>query len=106
MSKRSIFKNLERYAQEGVDALARATPQDTGLTATGWEYSIAETNGSYSITWTNRHVVGGVPLVILLQYGHGTGTGGYVHGVDFINPSIKPIFDKIADSVWKEVTSA
>lgn len=103
---RNIYAALENFAQQGVTALAAATPVDSGETATLWGYEISHSRGSHSITWTNSNVVDGTPLVILLQYGHGTGTGGYVQGRDFINPAMKPIFDKIADGVWKAVTSA
>lgn len=106
MSRGDIFATLERYARQGVSALANATPVDSGITAASWNYKIERSFGSYSITWTNNHVVDGRPIVILLQYGHGTGTGGYVQGRDFINPAMKPIFDNIADQVWKAVTSA
>jgi hypothetical protein len=106
MSKGEIFRALERYGQEGVAALASATPKDSGLTAAGWSYKVKKSRRQYSITWFNSHVVNGVPVAILLQYGHGTGTGGYVSGRNYINPALKPIFDKIADNVWKAVTSA
>lgn len=105
-SKDEMFNTLERYAKEGVAALANATPIDSGVTAASWNYEIRKSRGSYSIVWTNSHVVDGRPIVIMLQYGHGTGTGGYVQGRDFINPVMRPIFDKIADNVWKAVTSA
>lgn len=106
MSDRAIFKSLDKYGQRGVDALVGNTPKDSGLTAGSWGYTVEERNGLYSIAWTNTNIVGGTPLIILLQYGHGTGTGGYVRGRDIINPSIAPIFDQIAEEVWKEVTNA
>lgn len=106
MSKGDIFSALDSYAREGVSALASATPVDSGITASSWSYEVTKSRGYYSITWTNSHVIDGRPIVIMLQYGHGTGTGGYVQGRDFINPAMKPIFDKIADKVWKAVTSA
>lgn len=106
MSKGDIFKALELYGQLGVDALSSATPVDTGETASSWGFTVNKSRGAYSIEWTNSHIVAGVPMVILLQYGHGTGTGGYVYGRDFINPAIRPVFDRIAEEVWKEVTSA
>ncbi len=106
MSRGDIFQSLESAGQAGVQALAAATPVDTSETANSWSYTVKRTRGSYSIEWTNGHIVAGVPVVILLQYGHGTGTGGYVRGRDFINPAIKPVFDKIANDVWKAVTSA
>lgn len=95
---------LHKYGQVGVDALAVATPLDTGLTATSWYYEIIQRKGYSSIRWHNSNVVAGRPIAILLQYGHGTGTGGYVQGRDYIMPAIRPIFDQIADDAWKEVT--
>lgn len=106
MRRDELFNSLERFAQEGVAALANATPFDTGLTSASWDYEIRKTRGSYSIIWTNSYNVDGRPIAILLQYGHGTGTGGYVQGRDYINPAMKPVFDRIADNVWKAVTSA
>ena len=95
---------LEKYAKEGVKALASATPVDSGVTADCWDYELKVGQGFYSISWTNSNVVDGVPIAIILQYGHGTGTGGYVQGRDYINPAIKPIFDKISESLWLEVS--
>ena len=106
LSKQSIRGTLEKYARQGVSVLESATPEESGLTATSWDYEIISSRGSYSIVWTNDNIVDGVPVAILLQYGHGTGTGGYVQGQDFINPAIKPIFDQIAQDVWKAVTNA
>ena len=99
-------KDLDRYGREGVAALASATPFDTGNTAGSWEYRVTNTNGSAKISFYNLNVQNGVPIAIILQYGHGTGTGGWVQGRDYINPAIQPVFDKIADSAWKEVTRA
>ena len=96
---------LQRYAMEGVSALASATPKDTGLTANSWDYEITSSGQSYSIAWTNSNVNDGVPIAILIQYGHGTNHGGYVEGRDFINPAIGPILDKIAENLWKEVSN-
>lgn len=104
-SKMDFFQNLERYAREGVSALASATPIDSGETASSWDYEIRTTKNQVSIYWTNSNVNNGIPIAVLIQYGHGTKNGGYVLGRDYINPAIRPIFDKIADSVWKEVTS-
>lgn len=104
--KMHIPSLLRPFAEQGVAALSRATPMDTGLAAYSWDYEITKVGGQYSIIWINTDVENGFPVVIMLQYGHGTGTGGYVHGRDFINPTIKPIFDKIAEEVWKVVTSA
>lgn len=101
--EQDIFSDLDYYGRMGVDALARATPQDTGVTAAAWEYEIKTGNAGPTIEWFNTQTVDGTPLVILLQYGHGTGTGGYVVGRDFINPAIQPVFDYIQDQVWKKV---
>ena len=106
LAKESIFANLERYGVMGVNALRSATPVDSGLTAASWYYEIVREGKSYSIVWRNSHIINGVSIAILLQYGHGTGTGGYVQGRDYINPAIRPIFDQIAADVWKVVTSA
>lgn len=106
MSRADIFQTLDKYGLMGVQALAAATPVDSGVTAASWSYEVRRTRNSYSIVWTNSHIENGVPIAIILQYGHGTGTGGYVQGHDYINPAIKPVFDQIADSVWKVVTSA
>ena len=95
---------LDKYGQEGVAALASATPVDSGQTANSWYYEIKRQNGSVSIVFNNAHVNKGVPIAIILQYGHGTGTGGWVQGRDYINPAIRPIFDRIAEDAWKEVT--
>lgn len=95
---------LDKYGREGVAALASATPVDSGLTASSWHYEITNTKGSATITFLNSHVNKGVPIAIILQYGHGTGTGGWVQGRDYINPAIQPIFDKIANEAWREVT--
>lgn len=94
---------LNQYGQEGVEALRAATPMDTGTTANSWSYSIHKGAGSITITWSNSNIVDGVPIAVILQYGHGTRNGGYVHGTDYINPAMKPIFDKIAQRAWEEV---
>lgn len=99
-----IYSDLNRYGKMGVDALAGATPVDTGETAQSWDYRITNAKGSAGIEWFNTHNNQGSNIALLIQYGHGTGTGGYVAGYDYINPAIKPIFDKIADDVWKKVT--
>ena len=106
LGKDDIFSTLERYGEMGVSALSSATPVDSGATAASWSYEVKNSKGSWSITWYNSNLVGGVPVAILLQYGHGTGTGGYVQGRDYINPALRPVFDKIADNAWKAVTSA
>ena len=99
------LNNLDKYGREGVVALASATPVDSGLTANSWSYKIERQNGSVSISFYNSNINKGVPIAIILQYGHGTRNGGWVEGRDYINPAIQPIFDKIADAAWKEVTS-
>ena len=96
--------DLNRYGREGVEALSSATPVDTGLTANSWYYKIENKNGSATISFHNSNIQNGVPIAIILQYGHGTRNGGSVQGRDYINPAIQPIFDKIADNAWKEVT--
>ena len=106
MKQQDMFARLESLAREGVLALREATPVDEGVTAAAWGYEIDKTRRGVTITWTNTNVVNGAPIAILLQYGHGTGTGGWVQGRDYINPAIRPIFDQIADQVWKAVTSA
>lgn len=95
---------LDKYGREGVAALASATPTETGLTASSWSYTIERQKGSVAIVFENSNINKGVPIAIILQYGHGTGTGGWVQGRDYINPAIQPIFDKMADEAWKEVT--
>lgn len=96
--------DLDRYGREGVAVLASATPVDSGLTASSWYYEITNKNGIAKISFLNSNVQNGVPIAIILQYGHGTGTGGWVEGIDYINPAIQPVFKKIADSAWREVT--
>lgn len=100
-----IFDDFNYYGQLGVDALSRATPVDTGRTASSWKYRVIRDRKGPSIEWYNTNDAGGKPVAILLQYGHGTGTGGYVQGRDYINPAIQPIFDRIAADVWKRVTA-
>ena len=97
---------LHKYGQEGVRALSAATPMDSGETAASWAYEIVQKQGSTTIYWSNSNVNDGVNIAVLLQYGHGTGSGGYVEGIDYINPAMKPIFDRIAREAWEEVTSA
>lgn len=102
----NITPHLHKAGRAGVNALAKATPLDEGETRNSWDYTVKSARGSHSIIWSNNHTPDGVPIAIILQYGHGTGTGGYVKGRDYINPAMRPIFDKIADDVWKAVTSA
>lgn len=99
------YSRLPSLAQMGVDALASATPTRSGKTAASWGYEINISGAEVSIEWFNTNINEGVNIAIILQYGHGTGTGGYVAGQDYINPAIQPVFDKIADLVWKEVMS-
>lgn len=103
---KSVVKlsDLDKYGKEGVAALASATPVDTGLTASSWSYEIKHKNGTVSISFKNSNIQNGVPIAIILQYGHGTRNGGWVQGRDYINPAIQPIFDKIANEAWREVT--
>lgn len=95
---------LDKYGQEGVSALSSATPIESGLTASSWSYEIEHSSGTVKIIFTNSNNNKGVNIAIILQYGHGTGTGGWVQGRDYINPAIQPIFDKITEEAWKEVT--
>ena len=96
--------DLDKYGREGVAALSSATPVDTGTTANSWYYKIEHQNGSATISFYNSNIQNGVPIAIILQYGHGTRNGGWVQGRDYINPAIQPLFDKIAENAWKEVT--
>nr|WP_330371635.1 hypothetical protein [Marvinbryantia formatexigens] len=96
---------LDKYGRAGVDALSSATPVDSGETASSWGYEIEHSAGSSRIIFTNSHINKGVSIAIILQYGHGTGTGGYVEGRDYINPAIQPVFDNLVKEAWKEVTS-
>lgn len=95
---------LERYGEIGVNELKNATPIDTGLTAASWYYKIEKTKDGYILTWNNSNVVRGLSIAILIQYGHGTQSGTYVQGVDYINPALKTIFDTLAVQLWKEVS--
>lgn len=96
---------LSKYGQMGVSALASATPTDTGLTASSWYYEIEHQNGGITLSFKNSNINKGVNIAVILQYGHGTGTGGWVAGRDYINPAIQPVFDKIAEDAWREVTN-
>ena len=96
---------LVRYGREGVAALSAATPKDSGLTAASWDYEITHNGKETTIAFTNSNVRNGVNIAIILQYGHGTRNGGYVAGRDYINPAIQPIFDKMANEAWREVTN-
>ena len=94
---------LERYGSRGVEALRNGTPKDSGETAEAWSYEIVEEPGRTAIYWRNSHVVNGTNIAIILQYGHATRNGGFVEGIDYINPAIRPIFEDMAREVWKEV---
>lgn len=106
IKRHQMFSGLNTFGQMGVDALAAATPTDSGVTAGSWYYTIETNINGVNITWRNDNIVEGTPLVILLEYGHGTGTGGYVQGREFIQPAVEPLFNRIAEEVWKVVTSA
>lgn len=106
MARGDLFSGLEPFAQRGVDALRANTPRSSGLTADSWTYEIVDEGGSFVIWWKNTNVINGFSVAIGLQYGHGTGTGGWVQGYDYINPALRPIFDEIANKVWKGVQSA
>ena len=95
---------LDKHVRKGVEALAAATPIDSGETANSWYYRLENKNGSAAITFCNSHIQNGVPIAIILQYGHGTRNGGWVEGRDYINPALQPIFDELAKEAWKEAT--
>lgn len=101
--KLKLTSMFDSYGKEGVIALSAATPVDTGNTAASWGYEVKTTDSSINLIWTNSNIVDGVPVAILIQYGHGTKNGGYVQGKDFINPTLVPIFEKMANQIWKEV---
>jgi hypothetical protein len=103
MKSGQLFATLSKYGSLGQNALSNATPTDTGLTAESWSFTIEQRPGYYSIRWHNSHIENGLPIAILIQYGHGTGTGGYVQGRDYIMPAIRPIFDQILAEAMKEV---
>ena len=106
MKRREYLNVLDEFGRDGVQALRNATPVDSGATAEARDYETKRTRNSTETVWTNSNINDGVPIAVILQYGHGTGTGGYVQGRDYINPAIRPIFDKIAEKAWKVVTSA
>ncbi len=107
--KKSFGRNyksiLEKYGQKGVESLSANTPVKTGLTASSWSYEIIQNQNSISVVWNNSNIQKGINIAIILQYGHGTKNGGYVSGRDYINPALRPFFDKMAEAAWKEVTS-
>lgn len=104
---KEVFKvgDLNKYGRIGVEALRAATPKESGETANSWSYEIVRTDEQASIIWTNSHINKGVNIAVILQYGHGTGTGGYVKGIDYINPAMRPVFQEIVDNALKEVTT-
>ena len=106
LQKIDIAAIAAREAEKGVAALSRATPHNSGLAASSWSYEVTKTASSILIGWKNSDVENGYPVALMIQYGHGTGTGGYVAGIDYINPAMRPIFDQIAETVWKAVISA
>lgn len=97
------MSDLDKYGREGVEALKAATPRDTGTTAESWYYTIERESDRVSIIFNNSNIVNGIPIAVILQYGHATGTGGYVEGIDYINPALKPVFDKIANDAWSYI---
>jgi hypothetical protein len=106
MQKLDVKQIAQRQAERGVQALIANTPRGSGLAASSWGYEIRQNRSGLTITWINTDVENGFPVAIALQYGYGTGTGGYVQGRDYINPAMRPVFDSIADEVWRAVTSA
>jgi hypothetical protein len=106
MQKQAFLQSLDKYGRIGVQALQKATPEDSGVTAESWSYEIVRRNGYFSIQWmnTNTEDPGNIPIAVLVQYGHGTKQGAWVEGRDYINPAMRPIFDQIATDVWREVT--
>lgn len=103
MQNRDQFKILAKYGALGVTALQGATPEDKSITANSWTYEIVDRPGYFAIHWNNTHVHNGVPIAVLIQYGHATGNGGYIQGYDYINPALRPIFDQMVADMWKEV---
>ena len=102
--KRRLYQLLNEYGKQGVELLRDATPVDTGKTASGWDYEIEESSQGVSLYWVNNNVNEGVPIAILIQYGHATRSGSYVQGIDYINPALRPLFESMATKLWKEVS--
>nr|DAH25765.1 MAG TPA: type I neck protein [Caudoviricetes sp.] len=102
--KRRLYQLLNEYGKQGVELLRDATPVDTGKTATGWDYEIEVSSQGVSLYWVNNNVNEGVPIAILIQYGHATRSGSYVQGIDYINPALRPLFESMATKLWKEVS--
>lgn len=105
LSRFEIRAVLNKYGAQGVTALSAATPKNTGETASMWTYDIERSGNRYSVVWKNDNINNGVNIALILQLGHGTGTGGYVQGIDYINPALKPVFDQLAEEAWQEVTN-
>lgn len=106
MKKRDVMALLHKYGKQGVELLSEETPYDSGETADSWDYEISAKDGQYNIYWTNSNVNDGVHIAILLQYDHATGTGGFVEGIDYINPALKQVFEEMASELWKGVVNA
>ena len=104
LKKQNYLNILSKYGQEGVAALAAATPVDTGLTASSWSYEILQQGDHTELIWSNTNVNKGYNIALLIQYGHGTGNGAYISGVDYINPALAPVFDRLVKDLWKEVS--
>lgn len=104
LQNKDYMSIIKEYAERGVDILRSATPVDTGRTADSWYYEITQDHNQTTINWCNSNVNEGVYIAAIIQYGHGTGTGGYVQGIDYINPALRPVFDALANECWKEVT--
>lgn len=102
--KQRLYQLLNEYGKQGVELLRDATPVDTGKTASGWDYEIEVNSQGASLYWVNNNVNEGVPIAILIQYGHATRSGSYVQGVDYINPALRPLFESMATKLWKEVS--
>lgn len=103
---KELFRDFDRYGRMGVDALSSSTPVDSGLTAQSWKYRVIRNHRWPGIEWYNTNIVNGTPVAILIQYGHGTRGGTYIQGRDFINPAMRPLFEQIADDIWKKVKSS
>jgi len=106
LKKLDLSSIITEQAERGVQALSHSTPRDSGRASNSWGYEIKRTSSTVEIGWTNSDMENGYPVALMIQYGHGTGTGGYIQGIDYINPAMRPIFDQIAETVWKAVTSA
>jgi hypothetical protein len=103
IKRKKYVRIIQKYGEKGVEVLSQATPKDTGLTASMWRYVVKTDNNGTALEFHNDHINKGVNIAIILQYGHGTGTGGWVEGRDYINPAIQPLFDELVEELWKEV---